>query len=440
MSDRTPIRKSTRRRVPTRKYSIDAFEGLDTVESYLEGDAQSSPSLLINTDGNPGFINGRAADAPNTMEDNDAFIDVSNGSEVATPVEESDDTSFPYSDVEAIETNDKKFKQVILKNQACRGPRNKKVHNSNVHSRGVLEPHVYQGKGVNIQHIIGTSVDDLLPFLQSRDKWAHNPTLPSRKTDKNGYGGLGYPFAYDIKSREADGNVQWDWYHRHGAGHLMKEKQNSYTLDIGEMERYIPVYDKVCHSFLMGPYGKQQVFELAINHSIFLNQGLDHRSTSVPKTTKGNASQQQTGWIVNLGARIRILDWAPNQDGMLQYLAVTVTNTGKLPDPPTSAFAPSEQSPACVQIWAFATSDISGHEDLFDSNQPPDLAHVICTEWGNVKQLRWCPVTRHHFDETSSCKFSIGLLAGVWSDGYVRVLDVQLDKSRDSSKIYGQQA
>lgn len=67
----------------------------------------------------------------------------------------------------------------------------------------------------------------------------------------------------------------------------------------------------------------------------------------------------------------------------------------------------------------------------------PELRLVICTEWGDVKQLKWCPMPRIFRDEDSRGKVSLGLLAGIWTDGHVRILDVQFDKYGKSMTTCG---
>ena len=438
MTDPTPTRKSARGRVPNRKYSIDAFEGLDLLSSDSEANAQGLLPQLDDTDEDQDFTADKAAEELDAAEGSDTIAEnTSDESGAVTPTEEYEDALSYTSDVEAIETGGGLHEETTLKSLTSRGPKDKNLPKSDIHSRGVLDPHVYQGKGVNLKHLFGTNPNDLLNPMQSRDKWAGDSTFPTREANEYGSGGIDYPFAHSRESRQAEANEQWKWYYGHRGKFFIVEKQNMKALSSNEVAKYFPAYSKPSHSFLMGPYGRQQLHTLALNRYIFLNQAWSCSSSDAPKIAEDVASHRRSGWILNLGAKVRCLDWAPNHNGIIQYLAITVTDIPRLSNPPNSAFAPSEQFPACVQIWAFTACKVLGYEDFFDSEKPPQLVHVICTEWGSVRQLRWCPITRESPDENAHDKTSIGLLAGIWSDGCVRVLDVYLDKIRNSSSIYG---
>ena len=97
---------------------------------------------------------------------------------------------------------------------------------------------------------------------------------------------------------------------------------------------------------------------------------------------------------------------------------------------------PSAPTPACIQIWEFRSSQASGQEDSLDSDQPLKLVQMVRTDWGHPRHLRWCPSPLNAEDKGSTTQLLIGLLAGTWSEGYVRVLDIQLDKDQASQTSY----
>jgi transcription factor C subunit 6 len=97
----------------------------------------------------------------------------------------------------------------------------------------------------------------------------------------------------------------------------------------------------------------------------------------------------------------------------------------------SSAFAPAPPTPTCIQIWSFPISVEPGKQVL-DSSIPPKLYFGICTDWGNIKHFKWCPTQSPQVAESTDDMTSFGLLAGIWSDGKLRVLDVQHRKGRDS--------
>ena len=52
----------------------------------------------------------------------------------------------------------------------------------------------------------------------------------------------------------------------------------------------------------------------------------------------------------------------------------------------------------------------------------PMSTQILCTDWGDAKQLKWCPTP---FDIPRPANGTwLGLLAGVWADGAVRVVTV----------------
>jgi transcription factor C subunit 6 len=93
-------------------------------------------------------------------------------------------------------------------------------------------------------------------------------------------------------------------------------------------------------------------------------------------------------------------------------------------------FIPAPPKPACIQIWSFPVSTES-NKQVLDSSTPPKLHLGICTDWGDIKQFKWCPTQRSKAAEITDGMVSFGLLAGVWGDGKLRVLDVRY-KERDA--------
>jgi transcription factor C subunit 6 len=134
---------------------------------------------------------------------------------------------------------------------------------------------------------------------------------------------------------------------------------------------------------------------------------------------------ERNGWIINLGAKIQSLAWAPNHDEDTQYLAVALDQ----PDPKRSvrqsAFDPTRAYKSSIQIWQFEAREADDLPKGLDPGNQPVLAKIICTEWGMCKEIKWCPVPKSSDNEADG-KSHLGLMATVWSDGYVRVLDIAI--------------
>ena len=433
MTDPTPPRKSTRGRVPSKKYSIDAFDGLD----ILGSDSEAETQLVLNLDDveEDEDFDAEAVVEDDAAEESDISIDeASDGSAMVTPNEDHEDASSYTSETDAANTVDGAKPQKYSSSRSRQVvPRDKKKPNLDNRSRGIGSLDQYSDKETRFKSLAGTDPKDVLLMIQSRDKWTKDFTLPSRVKDRHGRGGMGHPFSYSEEKRKSEASAGWSWYYRHGGRAVMIEKQSMLPLSVGEATKYIPTYSKLSHSFLMGPYGKQHKYSLAPGE--YMNIAEAWKPTFSGRNecmADGNMLQKKCGWMLNVGAKVRCLDWAPNHDGGTQYLAVSMADSLHLVDAQSSAFAPSESYPACVQIWAFATSTDTEGIGLMDPIKPPSLVHVICTEWGYIKQLKWCPAPRESRDEDAQDSVSIGLLAGIWGDGRVRVLDVHLDGVQSS--------
>ena len=418
MAQGNPVRKSGRQRIPNKKYSIDAFEGLDILDSDSEvgiEELQQLQDSKNDDDFSEDHVDGN--------EDEESLADgVSDGSAILTPEEEYEDAhSYASSNTEEHRDTSKGRK---------RRPR---IYTSNqdasLHSRGMLEnPTKPDHERSRVKFFSGPCIKDILHVARSRDQWAADPTLPCK-------GNMCHQVSHTDEKRQMEATVGWDWYYDQGGRESFAEKQKVRTLSLEEGVAHMPTPTHSSHSFLMGPYGRQKVFTLALSQTLGLDESWDtayEHNMEESRSSKG----RRRGWMLNVGTRVRCLEWAPNHDSDTQYLALAVAkasspNRAALPIE-APGFTPSSPAPSSIQIWAF---DVSDHS--MPSTQPPELQLVLCTEWGEVTQLKWCPVPRATRNEDALGKISVGLLAGIWRDGCARVLDVQLEKGQKAGTSYG---
>ncbi|KAF1348697.1 hypothetical protein BDV97DRAFT_354142 [Delphinella strobiligena] len=193
-------------------------------------------------------------------------------------------------------------------------------------------------------------------------------------------------------------------------------------------------------NFVMGSYKDQRLFQLVTGSSLDLNDAWR------PKTSSHGTSPPlpgprslRTGWMLNLGDKVQSLDWLPNQGGSSQFLAVsTVTAVGnkttEAPYDSSSSPAFTAQPPykASIQIWEFG----AGEEGRVDLKQRPRLRKVICTAWGDIRSLKWCPAPRKQQKRANAASLNLGLLAGLWGDGSVRILDISIPAPSDATCEY----
>ena len=446
MESPEPLRKSARGRIPNKRYTENTFEILDPFGSDPEAPPPTTFPLQDFSEDEE-FLANPVIGEPDTEED--TFLSGDERSEKsgrATPVESNEDSESYINEVnisaygEGSTPSGLSFNRTSVSNSTAR----RREKDRNLHSRGVVDPHsIYfsYSKESHIKFYIGLDDKDITHLVLSRDKWVKDPTLPSRKADSSGFGGMAHHFTYTPERMKSEAVLAWNWYYERGGRSWMAKRQIMRTLSKLESSKYFPTYCNSFHSFLMGPYGLQKVYRLSVGKYMKLNEAWQNSPVENQAGEEEDTSNpRKLGWILNLGTPIRCLAWAPNQSGDTQYLAIATPVTPEAENMKNSAFAPSESSPASIQIWAFAASRHIGKENLMEADRPPKLVHAICTDWGYVKALSWCPMLRDSRDESARDKISLGLLAGIWGDGYIRVLDVQLHKTSCISSPYGRLA
>lgn len=413
-----PSRKSGRRRQPNKKYTVDAFEGLDI------------------GDGIPMSI-----ETPDDDEDDDFHVDAN-----ASPEPPDDDLSVDgaaeedeeeyqsrhdlVSDEESIvggseadaPTITRGFKKVKFDEIA------KMKGDPRYNPRGLLEPAARGSKELQRLFFFGPAKDDQMPALKSHYRWGAELTIPSHEANAGGFGGFKTSYYHEDTAFKADSEDGWKWYEKEGGRESFMSYQRSTSLSPQEAGIYIsPAALQSCE-VLMGPYKRQSLFELKLHASLNLNDPwVPQASSANTPAPAQDAKSQRNGWMLNLGEKVQHMEWAPNLQGSRQFLAVTTSPLiGSEPEeqrfsaPYAPAFAPRPPSKSSIQIWEFSASP----QGRIDTKCPPILRKVICSEWGDVKTFRWCPMPRQSLIQQSSERLSLGMLAGVWADGAMRVLDV----------------
>lgn len=417
----TSLRRSGRKRLK-KKYPEDAFGGLPPSPG---SENESEPSRVPHDN----KVNGKFNHEQELDKEDAAVDEIPEGSDAAVSADESDGgSSFDNEHT----NSPRRTKDFADADRSI--PTQKRENQDVTHCRGLVEqPMKLHTKKAILTYMFGTNQRDWIPALKSRDQWICNPMLP-RKGDQNGVGGMCHHFSHTEDSREMESNEGWDWYYDQGCRMLFAERQKLQILTPDEGTAYFSKPSKTSHKFLMGPYGNQQLFELPVGGSL-------HLSDAWKPDEASDKNVEREGWILNIGNPITCLDWATNQGGETQYLALA---TAQFADPANKelskvspAFTPSPPSRSCIQIYAFTATTAPGYNNLLHPRVPPQLRLVICNEWGDVRQMKWCHIPRQSRDEDSRGKISLGLLASVWSDGLVRVLDVQIEKSRERTTSYG---
>lgn len=135
--------------------------------------------------------------------------------------------------------------------------------------------------------------------------------------------------------------------------------------------------------------------------------------------------------------------WAPNQNGLSQYLAVAAPLTKDQKDEyrsedsePFSAFQPSRPFPSALQIWEVRAKSSETNTRPLDMDYKPQLRQLICADWGDLRRMAWCTIPRDKRDEDEEePRKPIGLLATIWGDGKVRVLDIKIGRGTQETEF-----
>ncbi|CAE6453803.1 unnamed protein product [Rhizoctonia solani] len=159
---------------------------------------------------------------------------------------------------------------------------------------------------------------------------------------------------------------------------------------------------------LMGPFGHQQVVEI----QLFETRKLDSYWPS------------SRALAFNAGNPVWGLDWCPisekftEEHNYAQYLAVSTIPSAD----PTNA-SPSNPRNSIIQIWRFGPSKAPA--DKTDQGMA-SCALILCLDdIPPARLLKWCPLPTNDEDKpTGSAIKKLGILAGVFGDGGVRIYAV----------------
>ncbi|OAP57845.1 hypothetical protein AYL99_08583 [Fonsecaea erecta] len=314
-------------------------------------------------------------------------------------------------------------------------------------SRGI-QPPSQLGKKTAYANIFGPELDDLCEVLVARDTWlkGQDVTIPSRQTLSNA---IQQSHDLDQSCAESNDDLTSDKEDAFEVDLLFETVRNLQVLEPIDLkavyEKYL-LHDMPTHSIVLGARGKQTKFGLGyLSPSDMGKAWLDYEKPGGAETLHAGKLPAQRryhqAWLLNVGEKVQGFAWAFGAPS-IQYLAIAVKcpssqrrmAPGEECERP--AFHPSPAYPTSIQVWAFHTRP-TGVEGIgtLAIDEEPSLAVVIGTEWGNIRQLRWCP-----FDPDTQTKHentinpSIGLLAAVSSDGHARVIAVPRPGSRNARK------
>ncbi|KAJ5888057.1 hypothetical protein N7495_008098 [Penicillium taxi] len=312
------------------------------------------------------------------------------------------------------------------------------------HIRGIIDPKDHVSKWMHYILTYGSDVRDMSAVVHQRGRWrwARDATFPTRKTLNMTEGDsdmlLGPTFGVDLADVEREQTSGWDWYDQ-DVGAKLRNTQHIDT-DINPLDarkHYLPRPKKGKHTLITGPVHDQKATTLGHHEYFDFGETWEKNSKGSSATTR-----LREGWMINIGHRMSCIAWMPHQNGLDQYLAVTapITDQQKAEyhnskiDPPT-AFSPQPSYPTAIQIWKFQSKETGFQTHDLDIKSNPELRLVVCTDWGDLRHMAWCPNDRAERDvDSNSDTKGLGLLAGIWGDGKLRVLDIKIKTNQNRKK------
>ncbi|KAK3686495.1 hypothetical protein LTR37_019742 [Vermiconidia calcicola] len=414
-------------RTARRKYTVDAFEGIDELQDAISDDEPAASEM-----GDDGSEAAPEPDVEHVSDDDDEMSGVEavqadeDVSDKASDAGEQllDDTVSIAGDPDDVPTKSPRSQRNKRKREQYGAAREAELSSTKAYTRGLVE-HEVSAASKETRRLLrfGPSEEDFEPVGAARNKWAYEATLPSRVADRNGFGGMHRSFFLDDDAWAKAADSEGKWWSEEGGKPAFLGNQIFETMDPESAAEYLPERRAGEVSFIMGPYKSQQKWNLPVGGLMPLRDAWSSNVQADGDMNAAGPSSYKSGIMLNLGARVQCLDWCPNQSGDSQYLAVSVLpqrDTAHAPyEAPTApAFAPQPPEKSNVQIWNFTQDDGGG----ISTAVMPELEVALCTTWGDAKELKWCPMPLKYSDSSDSNV--LGLLAGIWADGSIRVLHV----------------
>ncbi|KAJ5211736.1 uncharacterized protein N7498_003382 [Penicillium cinerascens] len=315
------------------------------------------------------------------------------------------------------------------------------------HFRGIMDPKDHVAKPIHYALTFGDDDRDLLSAIYMRDRWFRgiDACLPTRfaleQSEEPDYG-CGPTMGLDPEDFERERTRGWDWYYDKDMGKSFQKKQSLTKLKAADAHRnYFPEPKNGKHTILMGPPNQQTTVNLGYHESF--NYGKIWKDIKGRKSDQSTQMQVREGWLINFGQKVQCMAWAPNQDGLSQYMAVVVPISDeqkKIYHPagsePLSVFHTSPPYPCTLQLWEFKGKKTGERTNTLDMDFEPRLRLALCSDWGDLRRMAWCPMGREKRSEDEKGDTEhLGLLAGIWSDGTMRVLDIRIHRKSEKAEF-----
>jgi transcription factor C subunit 6 len=426
MASTTPVRRSGRARVTPRKYTTDAFADLKDVMDELSGvSSDSHYESLQGEDSDAEFDQAALADAEQAEAD-----EQDNGHDKDQDNDELDEdkSDEDRADVEGEEAGDSESVIDVTpskpprKGNSKHRPLSSLVVKNDIHSIGIAGFHARLSREERVVAHVGTGDEDVIAHVRFRDQWQNAHYMPTRK-------GIGRSPFYPAEKRFKEATDGFRWYYDlrgrdlFQQGQVIQEKSEEHSRHKIQLK----------NSFIIGPTVDPNLIHLNAFQSITLQEAFTESGS-------GESGRARSGWILNVNYSVQCLEWAPNRNEASQYLITSMRTPpsetehdarDRSEEHDQAPLFPKPRRRSCFHIWEFTESG-----STLDNSVPPKLRAVISYDWNDARQLKWCPAPLRDDDGGSTDTTKLGLLAGVWMDGYVRVLDIVLPNTSSTAYLH----
>ncbi|KAF2852266.1 hypothetical protein T440DRAFT_421094 [Plenodomus tracheiphilus IPT5] len=429
MSEEPPTRRQSRAKRPQSYRLDDEYSFLDEDASAPSG-SQTPVTRRNDESDEDDFMPDAAEEEPEDEEYNEDNVDDDDGEQEYEKGSDEEYDGPRRASVQEIEFDSNRDPHPYLTKHKKKPPADVhspiafakgsgiRVQNTDyrLRTRGVADFSKAGGQEVRLKDLFGPDNDALGPILATRDYWYEQETLPLRRP-----GGCRRSFFESPESRAKEESSIRAWYAETGWNTFI-QNQKTQILTAATGQKYMANDGAQALNVLWGAAQSPRVRTFEKGACVTVNEAFEDPDS-------------RRGWMFYMGARIQDTQWAPNEEGNVQYIAVAVEQKPiggwqpkPLEEPKAPAFSATASYPASIQIWAFDMTSNEEDEPL----REPRLQQVICTDWGAPKQLRWSPIkATETADNNEDTNEHIGLLAGIWSDGRVRILDVKRPLAED---------
>ncbi|PNS17164.1 hypothetical protein CAC42_7218 [Sphaceloma murrayae] len=412
-----PVRTSGRQRKATKKANFDPFAGLDIFDD---------DEPVIADDGNNTDDDFVAPPPEQRVPSEDEMVEDDVDGSAEAEVDEGDEDFDDVVDLDEVTTPKKSSR---ARNSKASGTgRPVPMSATQRVSRGLLDPRTRGSKESTRLCYFGPSQEDQEPFFKNHYRWRDQPVLPSRKADRSGFGGYHRSFYESEVKRKLEMQKDWKWYDDEGGKEAFVHLQKLEPMDEGSGMSYLSNGSSKTE-VVAGPYGHQRKFDIPALGSLDLEEPF--RTSAAPRLSNKHMNRERNGFFINVGGKVQTSAWCPNQGGNVQYIALAAIPLRSGTDPEAaSPFHAQAPNKSAIQLWELKRTS----EGYIDIQSPPSLRQVICTDFGDIRLLKWCIAPRSDEPETARGKH-LGLLAGIWGDGHIRVLDITLDPAMESTRF-----